>query len=331
MKIFHRSSFVLRSSIARALAFVDSTHSSLSTALWRSTMPTPSVVTLSRIFSASPRFLSRHSNKLSSMTASHQIYMMSTRSKEVGGVAWHVELISHLLLIHFLQKRYARILEDFKKDPASQDMPLDILILCRLCEQVLREQGFRDIFKKIKLAEVFSRDGVSFSITCQNLVPQPWIIDDDLETFRMAWSKKSWKKAIIIFVDNSGADIILVILAANDLPSINDVTYSDLIEIIPKLKDEEGRLTGVSTSNLLIANSRNDLPLLAYDASSLTCFFLVLFNGFHVIDLTRVSQELAYLANDVDLVMLEGMVKHPEVAEFLGSCLYDCITKYDEV
>ncbi|KHN14982.1 Hypothetical protein glysoja_037109 [Glycine soja] len=108
-------------------------------------------------------------------------------------------------------------------------------------------------------------------------------------------------------------------------PGRRQVSYS-----YRNLKDEEGRLTGVSTSNLLIANSRNDLPLLAYDASSLTCFFLVLFNGFHVIDLTRVSQELAYLANDVDLVMLEGMVKHPEVAEFLGSCLYDCITKYDE-
>ena len=40
----------------------------------------------------------------------------------------HGELISHLLLIHFLQKRYARILEDFKNDPASQDMPLDILV-----------------------------------------------------------------------------------------------------------------------------------------------------------------------------------------------------------
>jgi hypothetical protein len=36
--------------------------------------------------------------------------------------------------------------------------------------------------------------------------------------------------------------------------------------------------------------------------------FLALFNGLQVIDLTRVSQELAYLANDADLVVLEGMV-----------------------
>ncbi|XP_020210406.1 uncharacterized protein At2g17340 isoform X2 [Cajanus cajan] len=288
-------------------------------------------------------------------------------------------------------QRFARILEDFKKDPGSQGGPLDILLLCRLREQVLRELGFRDIFKKIKdvenanaialfenvvrlndaiedegerlenlvrgifagnifdlgatqLVEVFSRDGVSFSTTCQNLVPRPWVIDD-LETFKINWSRKSWKK-VIIFVDNSGADIILgilpfarellrrgsqVILAANDLPSINDVTYSELIEIISKLKDEDGSLMGVSTSNLLIANSGNDLP---------------------VIDLKGVSQELADLANDADFVVLEGMgrgietnlyaqfkcdslkiamVKHLEVAEFLGSRLYDCVIKYDEV
>jgi len=36
--------------------------------------------------------------------------------------------------------------------------------------------------------------------------------------------------------------------------------------------------------------------------------FRSLFNGLQVIDLARVSQELAYLASDADLVVLEGMV-----------------------
>ncbi|XP_024629497.1 damage-control phosphatase At2g17340 [Medicago truncatula] len=289
-------------------------------------------------------------------------------------------------------QRYAKILEDMKEDPASHGNPLDILLLCRLREELLKELGFRDIFKKVKneenakaislfenvvrlndaiedegkrlenlvrgifagnvfdlgspqLAEAFSRDGgMSFSATCENLQPRPWIIDD-LDTLKMRWSKKSWKK-VIIFVDNSGADIILgilpfarellrrgnqVILAANDLPSINDVTYSELIEIISQLKDEEGRLLGVSTSNLLIANSGSDLP---------------------AIDLTKVSQELACLATDVDLVILEGMgrgietnlyaqfrcdsmkiamVKNTGVAKFLKSRMYDCVIKYDAV
>ncbi|KAK6241448.1 Damage-control phosphatase ARMT1-like [Theobroma cacao] len=269
-------------------------------------------------------------------------------------------------------QRYGEILNDLKKDPESHGGPPDCILLCRLREQVLRELGFRDIFKKVKdeenakaislfpevvclndniedggkrlenlvrgifagnifdlgsaqLAEVFSRDGMSFLASCQNLVPRPWAV---------------------IFVDNSGADIILgilsfarellrrgtqVVLAANDLPSINDVTYPELVEIISKLKDKNGKLVGVDTSNLLIANSGNDLP---------------------VIDLTRVSQELAYLASDADLVILEGMgrgietnlyaqfkcdslkigmVKHPEVAQFLGGRLYDCVFKYNEV
>ncbi|XP_068648040.1 damage-control phosphatase At2g17340-like [Aristolochia californica] len=288
-------------------------------------------------------------------------------------------------------QRYTTILEDLKKDPQSHGGPPDCILLCRLREQVLRELGFQDIFKKVKedenskaislfpdvvqlndaiedagkraenlvrgilagnifdlgsaqLAEVFAKDGMSFLASCQSLVPRPWVIDD-LDFFKLKWSRKSWKKAVI-FVDNSGADIVLgilpfarellrrgtqVVLAANDLPSINDVTYSELLEIVSKLKDENGQLMGVDTSGLLIANSGNDLP---------------------VIDLTNVSQELAYLAADADLVILEGMgrgietnlyaqlkcdsikigmVKHPEVAQFLGGRLYDCVFKYNEV
>ncbi|KAL8228334.1 hypothetical protein R6Q57_015918 [Mikania cordata] len=207
------------------------------------------------------------------------------------------------------------------------------------------------------LAELFSKDGMSFLASCQNIVPRPWVIDD-LDTFISKWAKKPWKKAsynyfcsifksfAVIFVDNSGADVILgilpfarellrrgtkVVLAANDLPSINDVTYHELLEIISKLKDENGNLIGVDSQNLLIANSGNDLP---------------------VIDLSSVSQELAYLASDADLVVLEGMgrgietnlyaqfkcdslkigmVKHPEVAQFLGGRLYDCVFKFNEV
>nr|KAJ0194331.1 hypothetical protein LSAT_V11C800437900 [Lactuca sativa] len=225
-------------------------------------------------------------------------------------------------------QRYTELLEDFKKDPESHGGPPDCIHLCRMRELILREVGFRDIFKKVKeeenakaitlfkevvelndaiedeskrmenlvrgifagnifdlgsaqLAELFSKDGMSFLASCQNIVPRPWAV---------------------IFVDNSGADIVLgilpfarellrhgtkVVLAANDLPSINDVTYHELLEIISKLKDENGKLLGVDIQNLLIANSGNDLP---------------------VIDLASVSQELAYLASDADLVICEGMV-----------------------
>ncbi|KAH9603550.1 hypothetical protein KSS87_011313 [Heliosperma pusillum] len=230
-------------------------------------------------------------------------------------------------------QRYGEILEDIKKDPESHGGPPDCINdenakAISLYENVVTlndavedpekrvETLIRGIFAgnifdlgSAELAEVFSKDGMSFLATCQNLVPRPWVIDD-FDAFKLQWTKKSWRKAsficsnlmiAVIFVDNSGADIILgilpfarellrrgtqVVLAANDLPSINDVTYTELFEIISKLKDDNGQLMGVDTTNLFIVNSGNDLP---------------------VIDLSSVSQELAYLASDADLVILEGM------------------------
>ena len=49
----------------------------------------------------------------------------------------------------------------------------------------------------MKLAEVFARDGMSFLASCQNLVARPWVIDD-LDNFKLKWSKKSWKKASLL-------------------------------------------------------------------------------------------------------------------------------------
>ncbi|KAJ8641060.1 hypothetical protein MRB53_017754 [Persea americana] len=245
-------------------------------------------------------------------------------------------------------QRYTAILEDLKRDPQSHGGPPDGILLCRLREQVLRELGFRDIFKKVKDDE----NAKAISLF-KEVVQLNDAIEDGgkrLENLiRGIFAGNIFdlgSAQAVIFVDNSGPDIILgilpftrellkrgtqVVLAANDLPSINDVTYPELLEIISKLKDENGQLCGVDTSGLLVANSGNDLP---------------------VIDLASVSQELSYLASDADLVILEGMgrgietnlyaqlkcdslkigmVKHPEVAQFLGGRLYDCVFKYNEV
>ncbi|KAK2397499.1 damage-control phosphatase [Trifolium repens] len=60
---------------------------------------------------------------------------------------------------------YAKILEDLKKDPASHGNPLDILLLCRLREQVLKELGFKDIFKKVKVSS--NKKIVALCAKCQ--------------------------------------------------------------------------------------------------------------------------------------------------------------------
>uniref|UniRef100_A0A804R263 Damage-control phosphatase ARMT1-like metal-binding domain-containing protein n=1 Tax=Zea mays TaxID=4577 RepID=A0A804R263_MAIZE len=47
-------------------------------------------------------------------------------------------------------QRYTSMLEELKKNPESHGGPPDCILLCRLRELVLRELGFRDIFKKVK-------------------------------------------------------------------------------------------------------------------------------------------------------------------------------------
>lgn len=198
-----------------------------------------------------------------------------------------------------------------------------------------------------QLAELFASDGMSFVSSYEKILSRPWVIDD-LEQFKIRWLRKSWKKAVI-FVDNAGSDVILgilpfarellrrgtkVVLAANDMPALNDITYPELVDVISKVKtvrDGNEFFLGVDAQNLLVVDSGSDLP---------------------VIDLSSVSPDLAYTATDADLVVLEGMgraietnlyslfkcdslklgmVKHPEVAEFLGGRLFDCVIKYTEV
>lgn len=198
-----------------------------------------------------------------------------------------------------------------------------------------------------QLAEIFASSGSNFQESFDNLLPRPWVIDD-MDQFKLKWLRKPWKKAVI-FVDNAGSDVVLgilplarellrrgtkVVLAANDMPSINDITYDELVQVISKVKtiSADGKETffGVDSQQLMVVNSGSDLP---------------------VIDLSHISPELAYAAEDADLVMLEGMgrsietnlyaqfkcdsvkmgmVKHKEVAEFLGGRLYDCVIKFTE-
>jgi hypothetical protein len=51
---------------------------------------------------------------------------------------------------YFESGRYAGFLEGWKKDPESNGGPPDGVILGRVREHLLRELGFRDIFKKVK-------------------------------------------------------------------------------------------------------------------------------------------------------------------------------------
>ena len=201
-----------------------------------------------------------------------------------------------------------------------------------------------------------------FDATRAGLRRRPWCVDD-ADAFRDAWMSvpvvrdsedvrtipSPWKKCVL-FVDNAGADVVLgmlpltrellrggaeVVLAANETPSINDVTARELTALLPRVADVEVNgtesrvfLEALDSNKLTVVSSGSDLP---------------------VIDLTHVSSELVDAARGADLIVLEGMgravetnlrarftcdalnlgmVKHPEVAQCLRGTLYDCVCRF---
>lgn len=126
---------------------------------------------------------------------------------------------------------------------------------------------------------------------------------DDLQT---AGEKDRYAKACL-FVDNAGSDVVLgmlvlarellkagtrVVLAANELPNINDVTADELALMFTPLADRPSVLedeilrNAAADGNLSVVSTGSDLP---------------------VIDLSDLSPEFVQSTADCDLIVLEGM------------------------
>ena len=193
--------------------------------------------------------------------------------------------------------------------------------------------------------ELFQGKSIDFHAVRRKLKPRPWLIDD-ADAFVDRWRTRGWRSAVL-FVDNAGPDILLgmmplarellrrgteVLLTANTFPSLNDVTYEELMVLV----DRVGQLDAVirdayADGRLELAPSGNDVPL---------------------IDMAKVSAELceAVKRRGVDLVVLEGMgrgiesnlhvpfacdslkiamVKDPGVARLLGGQMYDLVCRYE--
>ncbi|ORY42350.1 fumble-domain-containing protein [Rhizoclosmatium globosum] len=169
---------------------------------------------------------------------------------------------------------------------------------------------------------------------------------DDLEQLTKKLIGPGYKKAVI-FVDNSGADIILgiipfaryllskgttVILAANTRPSINDVTCYEL----------DGILAEIALTDFVIGGAIKARTLKVIGTGSAS----------PCLDLRYVDAELGVECADADLVVIEGMgraihtnfyvkfsvdclkiavFKNPQVAEDLGASMYDGIRIFEQV
>uniref|UniRef100_A0A0E0EU70 Pantothenate kinase 2 n=1 Tax=Oryza meridionalis TaxID=40149 RepID=A0A0E0EU70_9ORYZ len=193
---------------------------------------------------------------------------------------------------------------------------------------------------------------------------------DDFDMFkkRMLADKKGqpYKRALL-FVDNSGADVVLgmiplarellrngteVVLVANSLPALNDVTANELPGIVAEAAKHCGILRKAAEAGGLIfdamAGIQDDLK-----DEPVSVPLMVVENGCGspCIDFRQVSSELAAAAKDADLLILEGMgrslhtnlnarfkcdtlklamVKNQRLAEKLfNGNIYDCICKFE--
>jgi type II pantothenate kinase len=184
-----------------------------------------------------------------------------------------------------------------------------------------------------------------FLATMEQIKPRPWLFDDfdrlaqDLpDGPPMPWSKA------IMFVDNAGTDLVLgimplaremamygtkIVLAANELPALNDSTADETVEVVEHLAAADADLAALIQAGMFeVVSTGNDLPL---------------------IDLSEVSDELNEVAADADLIVLEGMgravesnfdaaftvdtlklalLKDAAVARRVGGELFDCVCRY---
>lgn len=189
------------------------------------------------------------------------------------------------------------------------------------------------------------RESRDFLAAVADVRPRPWFIDDydALAEGLLAGPPAKWAKAVI-FLDNAGSDLVLgvvplarelalagtmIVLAANELPSLNDVTADETVQILQRLAARDDDLAALIQGGMFeVVSTGSDIPLL---------------------DLSDVSDELNESAADAELVLLEGMgrgvesnydarfrvdalrlavLKDAEVAQRVGGEVFDCICKY---
>ncbi|OPX25334.1 MAG: hypothetical protein B1H04_00075 [Planctomycetales bacterium 4484_123] len=232
-------------------------------------------------------------------------------------------------------------------------------VVARL-EEFSPEQRWEELIRGVFAGNIFDLGSaatmgyadqqVDFPAEVEKIRSRPWRIDDFdalAEVLPLAGGEPApWGKAVI-FVDNAGADFVLglmplarelaahgtqVVLAANELPSLNDITADETADLVGQLTTVDEDLASYVSAGLFeVVSTGNDIPL---------------------IDFSEVSDELNEAAANADLVVLEGMgrsvesnlntqftvdsiqlclLKDPFVAAWVGGEVFDCVCMYRPV
>ena len=188
-------------------------------------------------------------------------------------------------------------------------------------------------------AQQFLHGGPDFFATRNKLPKRPWLIDQYDAFAQRVLSAPGYRK-VVFFIDNAGSDFLLgavpmmrylaqrgaqIVLAANERPTLNDMTIHDVRNWWPGILQAEPTLA--------------DLPIQLVSTGT----------GEPLIDLSAVSADLNTAAKDADLVVLEGMgrgvesnlnaqfscdalnlamLKDEAVATRCGGKIYDVVCRY---
>ncbi|XP_047174522.1 pantothenate kinase 2-like [Vigna umbellata] len=220
-----------------------------------------------------------------------------------------------------------------------------------------------DLYNKGTIIEIYRMS--------RNKMQRPCRVDDfDVFKERILGTgnkKPPPHRRALLFVDNSGADIVLgmlplarellrrgteVVLVANSLPALNDVTAMELPDIVAEAAKHCDILRRAAESGgLLVDAMSTTLDSPRENSSSVPLMVVENGCGSPCIDFRQVSSELAAAAKDADLIILEGMgralhtnlnarfkcdalklamVKNQRFAEkLIKGNIYDCICKYE--
>jgi type II pantothenate kinase len=208
---------------------------------------------------------------------------------------------------------------DLKDRENEKALPL-LPTVCRQIDLLTSEEQFRAVIEGVFAGNIFDMGAEAtanaylnaspdFFATRKSLAPRPWLVDDfDLAMNRFVHgtpkgqgratpSPGPYRKAVF-FIDNAGSDFLLgaipmmrwlamrgtaVVMAANERPTLNDMTIHDVRRWWPRIIEVEPSL--------------KTLPIQVISTGT----------GEPLIDLSGVSPELNEAAADADLVVLEGM------------------------
>uniref|UniRef100_A0A915C011 4'-phosphopantetheine phosphatase n=1 Tax=Parascaris univalens TaxID=6257 RepID=A0A915C011_PARUN len=182
-------------------------------------------------------------------------------------------------------------------DAVSSERDRQILVVKGLLAGNVFDWGAKEV---VKLME--DNGGLTFKMATDVLQKRPWLVDD-LDVWLEAYFSNGYRCALI-FVDNSGADVLLgvlpfarelirhhtkVIIACNWSPALNDITAYEMEALMDGICEKDETIkNAVLERRLIVCNSGQGSPCL---------------------DFRRINSSLCELvvSECVDLVVIEGM------------------------